>query len=75
MGIGKQYAFCCQPVYVRGNGLWMSGQTAGPIIQIIERDKQYIGLRFLLGCTAGPQYEDDTEGKQVLDLQESHTKI
>ena len=48
MGIRKNHSLGRQPVHVRRQGLRVALQHAGPVIQIIDGDEQYIWLLILL---------------------------
>ena len=49
MGIGKQHPLGSQFIHVGGPGLGIALQHAGPVIQIIDGDEQYIRLSVLEG--------------------------
>ena len=50
MGIGKQHPLGSQFIHVGGPGLEIALQHAGPVIQIIDGDEQYIRLSVLAVC-------------------------
>ena len=49
MSVAKQHAAIRQPVDVWRTSLWMSSQTAKPIVQVIHRDEQDVGGSFGFG--------------------------
>jgi hypothetical protein len=59
--MGEQYASRRQPIEVRSQGLRMSLQTADPVIQIVDRNKQHIGMLACFRTTAG---DGDKAGDQ-----------
>ena len=49
MGIGKNHPLGSQFIHVGGPGLGIALQHAGPVIQIIDGDEQYIWFSVLAG--------------------------
>ena len=47
MSIREQHPFGRQPIHVRRLGLRIAFQHVGPVIQIIDRDEQYVWLTVL----------------------------
>ena len=44
MSIGKQDATCSQPIEIGSDRLRMSPHAANPVVEIIQRDEEYVRL-------------------------------
>ena len=50
MGVGEEHPGGGQAIQVRGLGLRMPGEATDPVIEIVDRDEQYV---WAIGCMDG----------------------
>lgn len=48
MGVGEQHATGGKSIDVGRLSLWVSAKAANPVVQIIDRNEQYVGPRLRL---------------------------